>query len=143
MTKPVSLTDRELDIMTVLWDNGSCTVAEVRQQLDDDVTHNTVQKLLSILEEKGHVRHDEVGKAHRFHAVTKREAASSSAVRRIVDRLFGGSEALLVAHLARGGRMERAEVEELRQTLDRLLEEREQPSDGKSGRNEGNRRRRS
>jgi BlaI family transcriptional regulator, penicillinase repressor len=126
MAKPVNLTDRELDIMTVLWDNGSSTVAEVRARLDDDVTHNTVQKLLSILEDKGHVRHEEVGKAHRFHAVTKREAASSSAVRRVVDRLFGGSEAMLVAHLASGGRMDRAEVEELRQTLDRLLEQGEQ-----------------
>ena len=125
MAEPVNLTDRELDIMTVLWDAGACTVAEVRQKLDDDVTHNTVQKLLSILEEKGHVRHEEEGKAHRFYAVTKREAASNGAVRRVVDRLFGGSEAMLVAHLASGGRMDRAEVEELRQTLDRLLEQSE------------------
>ena len=116
-----SLTDRELDIMNVLWDRGSSTVAEVRQALNDEVTHNTVQKLLSILEDKGHVAHVEAGKAHRFHAVTEREMASSSAVQRIVDKLFGGSEAMLVAHLARDGRMNRTEVEELRQKLDDLL----------------------
>jgi predicted transcriptional regulator len=112
------LTERELDIMSVLWEHGPSTVAEVRRRLPADLAHTTVQTLLRIMEEKGHVGHQEEGKAHRFHAITAREAVTSTALRRLIDRLFGGSEAMLLAHLARDGRLDRGEVDELRRMLD-------------------------
>ena len=51
-------TDRELDIMSVLWRDGSGTVAEVRESLGSDVGYTTVLKMLQIMEEKGAVRHE-------------------------------------------------------------------------------------
>ena len=68
-----AFTDRELDVMAVLWSRGPSTVAEVRERLSDDLAHNTVQTILRILEDKGYVGHTEEGRAHRFHARVKRE----------------------------------------------------------------------
>ena len=48
----VSFTDRELDVMAVLWRNGSGTVAEVRDALDDSFAYTTVLTVLRTLEEK-------------------------------------------------------------------------------------------
>ena len=47
-----SFTDRELDVMAILWERGPSTVAEVRERIADDLAHNTVQTVLRILEEK-------------------------------------------------------------------------------------------
>ena len=49
----ISFTDRELDVMAVLWDRGSATVAEVRERLPDDLAYTTVLSVLRTLEEKG------------------------------------------------------------------------------------------
>ena len=48
-----TLTDRESDIMQVLWDRGACRVSDVRRHLKDPLAHNTVLTMLGILEEKG------------------------------------------------------------------------------------------
>ena len=53
----ISFTDRELDVMAVLWERGSATVAEVRERLPDDLAYTTVLTVLRTLEEKGHVEH--------------------------------------------------------------------------------------
>ena len=54
-----TLTDREADIMSALWDLGPSSVADVRKHLTDPLAHNTVLTMLRILEEKGFVRHEE------------------------------------------------------------------------------------
>src|SRR5438309_1515448 len=56
-TVPISFTDRELDVMSVLWDAGSATVAEVRERLSDDLAYTTVLTVLRTLEQKGYVGH--------------------------------------------------------------------------------------
>ena len=65
---PPTFTDRELDIMAILWERGPSTVAEVRERLSDELAHNTVLTVLRVLEDKGYVSHTEEGKAHRFRA---------------------------------------------------------------------------
>ncbi len=62
--------------------------AEVCAALTDAIMHNTVQKMLSILEGKRHVAHTDEGRMHRFHALVAREQAGSSAFGRLVDRMF-------------------------------------------------------
>jgi predicted transcriptional regulator len=121
----VQFSERELDIIAVLWERGPSTAAEVRAVLKDDLTHNTVLKMLSILEEKGHVGHVEEGRAHRFHALVAREAAGSSAFARLVDKMFSGSAEALLSHFVRERRLTRAELERIRQILDERLEEEE------------------
>src|SRR5437667_449732 len=72
---PIAFTDRELDVMSVLWDAGSATVAEVRERLSDDLAYTTVLTVLRTLEQKGYVGHTGEGRAHRYHPLVKRAAA--------------------------------------------------------------------
>ena len=83
----IRFTARELDVMSVLWDRGPSTVAEVRRALDDDLAYNTVLTVLRILEEKGHVTHEEEGRAHRYLPLVEREQAGGEEVRRMRDLL--------------------------------------------------------
>jgi predicted transcriptional regulator len=124
MAKP-SFTDRELDIMAVLWERGPSTVAEVRERLDDDLAHNTVQTILRILEEKGHVGHTEEGRAHRFFSRVKRELAGATATARVVEKLFGGSTERLLTHLMSERSIDPKELRRLRELLDERIKESE------------------
>jgi len=116
----ISFTDRELDVMAVLWERGKATVAEVREALEDRLAYTTVLTVLRTLEEKGHVAHEEAGKAYRYYPLVERQAAGTSALSRVVDKLFRGSPALLLTHLVGDARLSE---EELRR-MQRLLEER-------------------
>lgn len=119
----VAFTERELDIMAVLWSRGPSTAGEVRAELSDDITHNTVQKMLSILEEKGHVAHSEEGRMHRFHALVAREEAGTSAFGRLMDKMFAGSAEALLLHFVRDRRLTRSELERIRSVLDDRLDD--------------------
>ena len=122
MAKP-SFTDRELDVMAVLWERGPSTVAEVRERLADDLAHNTVQTVLRILEDKGYVAHTEEGRAHRFHACVKRELAGATATARVIDKLFGGSTERLLTHLMSERSIDPKELRRLRALLDERIKE--------------------
>src|SRR5690349_2839601 len=92
----VAFTDRELDIMAVLWEHGPSTVAEVRTKPADAVRHNTVATMLTILETKGHVAHAEEGRAFRYRPLVGRTEAGRSAFTRLLDTIFAGSAESLV-----------------------------------------------
>ena len=118
---PVAFTDRELDVMAVLWERGPSTAGEVREQLVDDLAYNTVLSMLRILEEKGHVGHTEEGRAHRYFVLVQRDEAGSSAIDRLVEKVFGGSAELMLTHLMRDRKLDNAEILRLRRLLnDRL-----------------------
>lgn len=119
----VAFTDRELDLMGVLWEYGPATVAEVRERLSDPLAYTTVLTVLRILEEKGHVGHEEEGRAHRYHALVERRAAGSSALRRLRKKLFRGSPELLLTELVADRDLSEAELLRLRELLDQRLEE--------------------
>jgi predicted transcriptional regulator len=116
----VSLSERESDVMVALWDRGPSTVAEVRERLPHDLAYTTVLTFLRILESKGYVRHEGVGRAHRYSAVIARDAARRSALRDLSTRLFGGSVALLLLHAASDARLTDAEVDR----IERLIRQR-------------------
>jgi predicted transcriptional regulator len=117
----ISFTERELDIMGVLWDRGPSTAAEVRSALADDLAHTTVVTMLRILESKGFVSHTEEGRAHRFTPTVGRDAAGASALRRVIDRLFSGSEERVIAQLVQGDSLDRDRLRRLRRLLDERL----------------------
>ncbi|MEO7361928.1 MAG: BlaI/MecI/CopY family transcriptional regulator [Gemmatimonadaceae bacterium] len=116
-----AFTDRELDIMRVLWEHGPSTVTEVREHLTDELAYNTVLTMMRILEEKGYAGRTEEGRAHRYHAIVEQEAAGRSALKRLVDGLFGGSPDLLLTNLVNDKKMKRADIERLRKALDDRL----------------------
>lgn len=119
----VRFTERELDLMNVLWDRGPSTVSEVREALDDDLAYTTVLTVLRVLEEKGHVTHATEGKAHRYRPLVDREAAAGSALRRVRDHLFSGSSELLLTRLVEDQPMSGDELRRLKDLLDRRLAE--------------------
>jgi predicted transcriptional regulator len=116
----VQFTDRELDIMGVLWDLGSATVAEVQEQLADELAYTTVLTILRTLEDKGHVRHEEEGRAYRYIPTVDREAAGRSALRRLMRKVFKGSPEALLTQLVSERGLSPQQLERMR----RLLEDR-------------------
>jgi predicted transcriptional regulator len=120
----VAFTERELDIMAVLWDLGPSTAAEVRDALAAegvDLAYNTVLTLLRILEDKGHIDHKEEGRAHRFRAAVKKREAGASALTRTLDRMFGGSAEALVAQLVQQRGLSKDDLKKLRRVVDDQL----------------------
>jgi BlaI family transcriptional regulator, penicillinase repressor len=119
----ISFTERELDVMAVLWELGSGTVTEVRERLADPLAYTTVLSVLRTLEEKGFVGHEEEGKAHRYFPRVEQRAAGKSALARVVSKLFGGSPEQLVTQLVSDRTLSDDELKRLRALLDRQLGE--------------------
>ena len=113
-----AFTERELDIMSVLWRAGSGTVTEVREALSDDLGYTSVLKMLQILEDKELVRHEVEGRAYRYFPVVEPEEAGGDALRRIVNKIFQGSAELAMAKLVRENRFRPDEIERMRNLLD-------------------------
>jgi len=119
----ISFTDRELDVMSVLWDAESATVAEVRERLSDDLAYTTVLTVLRTLEQKGYVDHTGEGRAHRYHPLVKRAAAGRSALSTLVDKVFDGSPELLLTQLVSDKHLSDEELRRLRKLLTERLRE--------------------
>ena len=117
----VQFTDRELDIMDVLWEQGAATVAEVREALHDDLAYTTVLTILRTLEEKGYVEHDEEGRAHRYRPLVAKAKAEKSAVSKLVKKLFKGSPELLLTQLVADKKLTAADLKRMRALIDEQL----------------------
>jgi BlaI family penicillinase repressor len=114
-------TQRELDVMGVLWDDGSGTVAEVKekmaQRLKVELAYTTVLTILRTLEDKGFVSHEVEGRAHRYLPLVTREDAQRSHVDRMVRKLFKGKAGLLIQRTLESQSVSAAERSEIRKTL--------------------------
>jgi predicted transcriptional regulator len=120
-------TDRELDVMNVLWRHGPATVADVRAGLDRDLAYTTVLTVLRTLEAKGHLRHREEGRAHRYYAKVGETAARKTALSRMVDRVFGGSAELLLTQLVEDRNLSTEEIKRLRALMSRQIKKGTEP----------------
>ena len=121
----IVLYERELEVMEVLWERGSATVAEVRDALEDEMAYTTVLTVLRRLEEKGYVGHDEEGRAHRYRPLVERVQARESALERLTRKLFQGSPELLLTHLVSQKKLSEAELRRLRDLVEDQLPEEE------------------
>jgi len=122
-------TDRELDVMRILWDRGPSLVAEVREGLHDDLAYTTVLTILRTLEAKGHIGHTEEGRGHRYFAAVKQRAAQDSALRHLMRKLFDGSAELLLTRLVSEKTLTADELQRMRALLDAASGDGD-PSDG-------------
>ena len=113
----IQLGDRELEVMTWLWANGSGTVTEVKEGLTDPLAYTTVLTILRNLEAKGFLRRQAEGRAHRYFPRVQQKAARRRALRRLIDTLFLGSPQALLSHLVDEHDLSPAE---LRRIADRL-----------------------
>jgi predicted transcriptional regulator len=112
------LTQRELDIMSVLWERGEATVTEVRDQVDPDLAYTSISSMIRTLEMKGYVSHRRgEGKTHVYFPVIEAEAAGESALSRVLNKIYGGSPIKLLAHLVDQNRLSEKELTRMRELL--------------------------
>lgn len=107
-----ALSRRERQIMDVLYRRGQGGVADVLAALGGKAHYSTVRAQLRVLEEKGHLRHEEHGLRYVYFPIVPREVARRSALRHLVETFFDGSTEGLVAALL-GGEVKRVSPEEL------------------------------
>ena len=119
------LTRRERQIMDILFRRGRATAAEVMEELSGEPTSSTVRTQLRVLEEKGHVRHEEEGLRYVYMPAVARAAARKSALRHLVDTFFDGSAESVVAALL-GGEGARVSAEELQRISDLVAKARKE-----------------
>jgi predicted transcriptional regulator len=119
----ISFTDREADVMQVLWDQGPCLVAEVRAHLADALAYTTVLTILRTLESKGYVDHVEEGRGHRYRPRVQPQAARKSALRHLTDKLFKGSTDLLLMHLVSDQKLTPRQLARMRELLAQKTQE--------------------
>jgi predicted transcriptional regulator len=107
-----TLTRRERQIMDVLYRRGRATAAEVMADLPGEPNYSTVRTQLRVLEDKGHVRHDEEGLRYVYAPAVPRHAARKSALKHLVETFFDGSAEQVVAAVL-GGEASRLSDEDL------------------------------
>lgn len=112
---------RELEVMAVLWRRGSATVAEVRDDLDEELAYTSVLSALQTLEEKGYVRHEPEGRAYRYFPTIAAERAGGSALARIREAIFQGSAERMFAQMVSDRKLGREELERMRRLLTERL----------------------
>jgi predicted transcriptional regulator len=94
-----NLSRRERQIMDILYSRNRATASEIHQALPDAPSYSAVRAKLRVLEEKGHVRHEEESLRYVYRPVTPRETARRSALRHLMSTFFEGSVESTVAAL--------------------------------------------
>jgi predicted transcriptional regulator len=114
------LTDHELRLMEVIWRNERATVAEVVNALAPPrLTYSTVLTTLRTLEQKGHLTHEEEGRAFVYRPSIQRTEAAKSAIRHLLDRFFGSSPGALAVTLLDDTRLSDDDLRQIKQILAR------------------------
>jgi predicted transcriptional regulator len=120
---PQDVTDTELAVLQLLWDQGPATIRRITDALypqGGTAHYATVQKLLDRLEAKGCVSRDRRPPAHTFSAVIGRDDLIGRRLEDVAEKLCGGSLTPLLTHLVRARRLNSREREELRALIEEL-----------------------
>jgi len=110
----------QLKIVQVLWAKGRANARAITEALsrEEPIAHSTVQTLLRKLEAKGAVAHDVEDRTFVFYPLVKEDSVKRGATRELLDRVFGGSAAGLVAYLLENERVPREELARIRKLID-------------------------
>ena len=116
----ITLSRRERQILDILYARGRATAAEILESLPDPPSYSTTRALLRVLEQKGHVRHEEDGPRYVFFPRVSRQRASVTALRHVLNTFFDGS-AVAAATALVDGSASKLSAEEL-DRLEALIE---------------------
>jgi BlaI family transcriptional regulator, penicillinase repressor len=119
------LSRRERQIMDILHRAGKATAADVLEGLTDAPSYSAVRALLRILENKGHIRHEEDGRAYVYMPIVRRTDARQSALSHLLKTFFDNSAEQAVAALLaiKGEKMSGAELERMSKLIDKAKKE--------------------
>ncbi len=111
----------QLLIMQVLWDKQRATAREITDTISkrEAIAHSTVQTLLRGLEEKSAVAHEAEGRTFIFFPLVEEQEFKETATRDLVERVFGGNAATLMAHLLNDKKVSRKELDEIRKMINK------------------------
>jgi BlaI family transcriptional regulator, penicillinase repressor len=98
----VHLSRRERQIMDIIYRRGQASAQEVLEDMADPPSYSAVRAFLRILEEKGHLKHEQAGARYIFQPTHARENAGLTALRRVVQTFYEGSVSNAVAALMEG-----------------------------------------
>lgn len=115
------VTDAELTVMHALWHDGAATIRQLTERLypgGGPAYYATVQKLLDRLEDKGCVKRNRAAMAHVFRAAVSRDAIIGAQLRKVAEKLCGGSLTPLLTSLLQAESLGSAERQELRRMLE-------------------------
>ena len=114
-----TLTEDELRIMRIVWQRGECLVSDVVAAMPKEapLAYTSVLTTIRVLEQKGYVKHREMGRAFLYSACVAEEDASRSEVRHTLDRFFGSSRERLMLSLLGDGEISEAELARLKQAI--------------------------
>lgn len=115
----VTFTDRQLDVMNILWDRGSATVREAKEDFPDDLAYTSVLTVFQTLEDNGHVRHEKEGKAYRYYPTVSREEAARRAVDYLLTRLFRDAGDEMIAAVVESADLGESRAEAIMDALNR------------------------
>ena len=120
-----ALTRRERQIMDILYRRGRASASEVMDGLPGSPHYSTVRTQLRVLEEKGHVTHEEEGPRYMYLPATPRRAARKSALRHLVETFFDGSAEQVVAAVlgGEGARLSDEELDRIAELVERAKKE--------------------
>ena len=121
----LNLSRRERQIMDVLYRRGRATASEVLEHLPDPPGYSAVRAMLRVLQDKGHVRHEEQGPRYVYMPTVPREKAKRSAVRHLLDTFFNGSAEQAMAALleASAARLSKEELQRMSEMIDKARKE--------------------
>ena len=124
MAEP-QLSRRERQIMDVVYRRGRATAAEILEGIPDPPSYSAVRAMLRVLEDKGHLRHEQDGPRYVYLPTLGRERARRSALQHLVRTFFDGSATQAVAALLdmSDGRLADAEIDRLSRLVDKAKEE--------------------
>jgi BlaI family penicillinase repressor len=114
-----AMSPAETEILRLVWQLNEATVQQIRDRLpaDRSLAYNTVQTLLSRLEQKGYLKHREKGRAHVFSPLVRPQEVIKTTVRDFLGRLFGGDPKPLVQFLAEDGKIDEEDIKRLRELI--------------------------
>jgi BlaI family penicillinase repressor len=120
-----ALSRRERQIMDILYRRGRATAAEVNEDLSGEPHYSTVRTQLRVLEEKGHIRHEEEQLRYVYLPAQSHRIASRSALKHVIDTFFQGSpEQVVEALLGKDGTgLSREELDRIADVIERARRE--------------------
>jgi len=116
-TPSKTFTEKELEIMRVIWESGEATARDIQQRLPDGRHYNSVLTIIRVLERKGHLIHRVEGKAHVYRARLEPEKSRGRVLSHLIRQVFGGSAASLVLHLVEAGDLTEGDLRQIRQRI--------------------------